>query len=274
MKIKKLAKKTLLKVIAVGAITIGVTESIKLVTATNAFIEDLGNLTADVVIGEEQETTVNTYKPESGCVGGIQVGVDGTPIFSVESSGNNVVTSPEFESTELETETTQEPSTEAETKIADIDEVGSAQCYISLTEEEQYQLATLIWLEGRGEPIEGQKAIASVVINRYTTKQYTGKDYSSILDVIHEESQFSPAHLIDDFEPTQLQIDVVTDIMTNGPSIPEYVTFFRAYHYHDWDNQMKYDLIGETYFSYDLRLFEKWAADHPGYENIIHVPTN
>ena len=273
MKIKKFVKKTLVKTIIVGAVAVGIGESIKIVTATNVFIEDLNSIYADLAAGQ-QETTVNTYKPESGYVGGVEVGVDGLPIFSVESSRNNVVTSPEVESTQPEIETDEETSTEAETEIADLDGVGSSQYYISLTKEEQYQLATLIWLEGRGEPIEGQKAIASVAINRYTTKQYTGKDYSNILDIIYEESQFSPAHLIDDFEPTQVQIDVVTDIMTNGPSIPEYVTFFRAYHYHDWENQMKYELIGETYFSYDLRLFEKWAADHPGYENIVHIPTN
>lgn len=273
MKIKKFAKKTLVKAIVVGAVAVGIGESIKVITATNAFVEDLGSITADLTASQE-ETTVNTYKPESGYVGGVQVGVDGLPIFSAESSGSNVVTSPEVESTKPEVDIDEEVSTEAETEIADIDGVGSSHCYIHLTEEEQYQLATLVWLEGRGEPIEGQKAIASVVINRYTTKKYTGKDYSNILDIIYEESQFSPAHLIDDFEPTQVQIDVVTDIMTNGPSIPEYVTFFRAYHYHDWENQMKYELIGETYFSYDLVLFEKWATDHPGYENIIHVPTN
>lgn len=128
-------------------------------------------------------------------------------------------------------------------------DISQVENYIALSEEEKYHLATLIWLEGRGESIECQYAIGSVVINRYTTGGHT-----SILDVIYAKNQFQPAHLISQSQPSQLQIDIVNDLCLNGPTIPEYVTYFRADHYFNWDTVEDYTRISNTYFSYSTKL--------------------
>lgn len=123
--------------------------------------------------------------------------------------------------------------------------------YIDATNKEIHELACLIWLEGRGESVECQEAIASVVVNRYTTNP---DKYDNLLDVIYEKNQFSPAHLIYRTEPTEVQIEAARKVVTEGPTIPEYVTFFRAHYYHKWKNQVPYKCMGSTYFSYDKEL--------------------
>lgn len=123
--------------------------------------------------------------------------------------------------------------------------------YIELTEEEKHELACLIYLEGRGESVECQTAIGSVVLNRYTTG-----DYNSLHDVIYAQGQFTPAYLIDDTEPTITQIQIVNDLCMNGPTVPEYVTYFRANKYHTWSSTEPYKQIDSTYFSASKKLRE------------------
>lgn len=123
--------------------------------------------------------------------------------------------------------------------------------YIELTEDEKHELACLIYLEGRGESLECQTAIGSVVLNRYTTGEY-----NSLHDVIYAEGQFTPAYLIDDTEPTITQIQIVNDLCMNGPTVPEYVTYFRANKYHTWSSTEPYKQIDSTYFSANKKLRE------------------
>lgn len=134
-------------------------------------------------------------------------------------------------------------STEAEP------EVGPVPCqeltpYIELTEDEKHMLATIIYLEGRGESVECQYAIGSVIINRVTT---SGSDLKS---VIYAEGQFEPAYLISSTTPTDTQIEIVNELCIDGPSLPEYVTYFRANHYHEWGDLSPYTYTDNTYFSY------------------------
>lgn len=116
--------------------------------------------------------------------------------------------------------------------------------YIELTKDEKYMLATLIYLEGRGESLECQHAIGSVVLNRMAT---SGSDLES---VIYAEGQFEPSYLIASTTPTDTQIEIVNELCINGPSLPEYVTYFRAGHYHEWGDLSPYTYIDNTYFSY------------------------
>lgn len=124
--------------------------------------------------------------------------------------------------------------------------------YIELTEDEIYDLATLVFLEAGGESYECQKAVASVVINRVTT---SGK---SLYDIIYEKNQFTPANLIECREPTESTMNAVIEVCTNGPTIPEYVTYFRADYYHNFSEYLEdYINIDSTYFSYDVNLKTK-----------------
>lgn len=118
--------------------------------------------------------------------------------------------------------------------------------YIYLTESEIHEFATLVFLEAGCESYECKKAVASVVVNRMTTR---GMDLRS---VIYEEDQFSPAGYISQNSPTQDSLNAVMEVITYGPTIPLYVTFFRANYYFDW--LVPYMSIDHTYFSYDYSL--------------------
>lgn len=104
----------------------------------------------------------------------------------------------------VSTATPDELSTEPESEP----EVEEVTYYVELTDEEINMLATLIYLEGNTESVECQKAICSVVINRMLLCDMT------VEEVIYQKNQFTPARLIQYYEPTQVQLDVVNEIIT------------------------------------------------------------
>lgn len=115
---------------------------------------------------------------------------------------------------------------------------------IEISSEDRELLAKLLYLEGRGESVECQKAIISVVVNRLNSG-YWGKTYR---EVIYSKNQFSPAKYISKTEATKTQYEVVDDIIKNGTTLPCYVLYFRAGHFFDWCKS--YVQIDNTYFSY------------------------
>lgn len=120
--------------------------------------------------------------------------------------------------------------------------------YINLTDDEIYTLATLVYLEAGIESFECQKAIASVVINRMTTRNQT------LNEVIYAPNQFTPAGLIIYNSPTDSTLAAVQDVVKNGPNIPEYVTFFREGYFFSWAiDYVKYD---HTCFSYTQAVYD------------------
>lgn len=124
--------------------------------------------------------------------------------------------------------------------------------YISMTDEDIYILATLVYLECGAESFDCQCAVASVVVNRMTTRNM------SLYDIIYEPYQFSPAELITQYEPSDSSLAAAKKVVQDGPTIPEYVTFFRADYYFDWgDRYVDYMNIDKTYFSYDKYLKEE-----------------
>lgn len=133
-------------------------------------------------------------------------------------------------------------------------EADEVKPYVILSDEELEALACLIWLEGGCESVECQEAIASTIINRYTSNPNT---YQDLFDVIYEPSQFSPAYMIVTTEPQELQMSIAMKIATEGPTIPEYVTFFRANYFHSWGDQVPYMHMDHTYFSYSASLKEQ-----------------
>lgn len=124
--------------------------------------------------------------------------------------------------------------------------------YYDITYDEIDMLSRLVYLEAGGESYECMKGVASVVLNRMTS---TGM---SLQDVIYAPNQFSPACYIESTSYTDDAYNAVMDVVENGPSLPEYVTFFRADHYHDFGNDIvvPYTCINNTYFSADTRLME------------------
>lgn len=114
----------------------------------------------------------------------------------------------------------------------------------TITSAERDMLAAIIYLEGGIESYECQKAICSVVINRWQNG-YWG---NTIADVIYAPNQFTPADKISSTTPTAIQYQVVDDVISNGTSLPYYVMYFRANYYFDWATP--YIAIDRTYFSY------------------------
>ena len=129
--------------------------------------------------------------------------------------------------------------------------------YISLSQDEIDLISKIVYLEGSGETYECQQAIVSVIINRMTTENKNANE------VIFAENQFTTAKFVDKGEVTEDIQSIVIDIASNGPTIPVWVTYFRAKKYHQWNTKygtvLPYDKIDHTYFSYDKKLYDEYC---------------
>ena len=107
-------------------------------------------------------------------------------------------------------------------------------------------LARLLYCEGRGESIDCQRAIVSVIVNRLNSG-YWGNTYSS---VVYAKGQFSPVSsgAINNVKPSQTQYDVVDYVLENGITIPSWVMYFRASYHFNWKGYTQYCNIDNTYF--------------------------
>lgn len=116
----------------------------------------------------------------------------------------------------------------------------------NVTAEEREMLARIVYREANVESMECQKAVASVVINRWKN----GRWGDTLEDVIYAENQFSPAYLIPQTTPTNENYEAVDYVLKNGCTVPYYVLFFRAEYHFDWDEYVPYANIDQTYFGY------------------------
>ncbi len=125
---------------------------------------------------------------------------------------------------------------------------------VSLTAEEANMLAALVTLEAGSEGAECQRAVASILINRMLTSNMT------LEEVIYQKNQFSTASKVASTTPFNCCVEAVNDVLTNGTTLPIYVTFFRASYYHSWGDQVPYCCMDHTYFSYSQALKNKYEA--------------
>lgn len=123
---------------------------------------------------------------------------------------------------------------------------------VYLTDYEVTLLSTLVYLEGGTESYDCQKAIASTVINRMRT---TG---STLTDVVYQPGQYSVADKLSYSWYSESARNAVEDVLTNGTTLPIYVTFFRAGYYHTWGDQVAYCYMDNTYFSYSNALMNEY----------------
>lgn len=96
--------------------------------------------------------------------------------------------------------------------------------YAPITEEERELIARIVYLEARGEPAEGQQAVAEVILNRVAAEDFP----DSVADVIFQENpqQFTTAPLIDEAAPGEAQYAAV-DAATSGEAVlPMDVVYF------------------------------------------------
>lgn len=104
-------------------------------------------------------------------------------------------------------------------------------------------LARLLYTEARGESIECQRAVVSVVVNRLNSG-YWGSTYKSVIEA---QGQFDLGRKLENVTPNQTQYEVVDYVLNNGITIPSDVIYFRAGYYHSWATD--YCQIDNTYFS-------------------------
>lgn len=143
---------------------------------------------------------------------------------------------------------------QSETNNINIKETTHKAYTYSITNEEREMLARLVYLEANTESIECQKAIVSVVINRWQN----GAWGDTIEDVIYYPYQFTPASMIAITTPTQTNYDAVDHVIENGSILPKYCMYFRAsygFSNTDWANYgyHEYMQVDNTFFGY----FEK-----------------
>ena len=134
-------------------------------------------------------------------------------------------------------------------KIADgttdeaVSDGDSADRYASLTlsEEDLELLARLVYLESRGEPYEGQVAVAEVVLNRVLSDRFP----DTVEEVIYQAGQFTPASYIESTTPGEEQYEAVADAVDGETCVTGAdVVFFSGAPYND----RIYAVIGNHYF--------------------------
>lgn len=112
---------------------------------------------------------------------------------------------------------------------------------IPLSEEDKLLLAKLIWLEARGEDMDGQQAVAEVVLNRVKSPYFP----NTVSEVIWAENQF-PSKFLATATPVQAQYDAI-DRARNCASVLG--GDYQIVYYAQWetnDNVLK--KIGGHYF--------------------------
>ena len=115
-----------------------------------------------------------------------------------------------------------------------------------VTSKEREMLARLVYLEANTEGLECQKAITSVVINRWLS----GKWGNQLEDVVYSPYQFTPASLIYKTTPTEMNYEAVDYIIKHGSILPKYCMYFRSDYHFNWDGYLPYKQIGQVCFGY------------------------
>lgn len=93
---------------------------------------------------------------------------------------------------------------------------------VTLTMDERELLARMVWVEARGEPFEGQQAVAEVVLNRLVASNFQ----NSIESIIMAQGQFNSAKFLDDAEPNQTQYEAVEHALKGPYVLPINTVYF------------------------------------------------
>lgn len=134
--------------------------------------------------------------------------------------------------------------------------------YIEVTEEERELIARLVYQEAGICSLEVKKDIASVIINRFESgcwkRDMNWDDVITIYDIIYYPAAFSPAHLLPTTVATEDCYEAVDYVLTNGPTLPNYVRYFRMDYDFRWEGYVNYCVKEDVHFGYFLN-WEKGA---------------
>lgn len=113
--------------------------------------------------------------------------------------------------------------------------------YEEITAEERELLARVVYAESNTEPIEGQIAVAQVVLNRVRSESFP----DTVSEVIYQERQFSTAPILGRVTPTENNYEAV-DLAFELEVVPYDVLYFSR----GAENDRVWGQIGAHVFCY------------------------
>lgn len=112
---------------------------------------------------------------------------------------------------------------------------------LRLSAEDLELLARIVYLEARGEPYEGQVAVAEVVLNRVLSELFP----DTVAEVLYQTGQFTPAPYLESTVAGEEQYEAAADAADGLSCVTgEDVMFFSGAPY----NERVYIVIGGHYF--------------------------
>ena len=135
--------------------------------------------------------------------------------FTTESDEETVIAKNEISRVTVPGEESQEETTEITEEQEET--INTNRWNISLTQEEIDLLAKIVWLEARGEPVEGQKAVVEVVFNRMASVEYP----DTLYDVLSQgnPTQFCSWKSRDRAQPTELEYQSIYEVLNGNTNI-------------------------------------------------------
>lgn len=113
--------------------------------------------------------------------------------------------------------------------------------YAEITAEERELLARVVYAESNTEPIEGQIAVAQVVLNRVRSESFP----DTVSEVIYQERQFSTAPILGSVVPNETNYEAV-DAAFELEVVPYEVLYFSR----GAENDRVWGQIGAHVFCY------------------------
>lgn len=113
--------------------------------------------------------------------------------------------------------------------------------YEEITAEERELLACVVYAESNTEPIEGQIAVAQVVLNRVRSESFP----DTVSEVIYQERQFSTASILGSVVPNETNYEAV-DAAFETEVVPYEVLYFSR----GAENDRVWGRIGAHVFCY------------------------
>lgn len=114
---------------------------------------------------------------------------------------------------------------------------------IELTLAERQLLTRVIWAEARGESLEGQQAVAEVVLNRLLSDNFP----DNLRDVIYGADQFRSLEKLPEAEPSQAQYQALEKALYGPNILPTDVVYFATFA----TNDKQWGVIGNHIFCYE-----------------------
>lgn len=114
---------------------------------------------------------------------------------------------------------------------------------INLSFAERQLLAKVVWAEARGESLEGQQAVAEVVLNRILSDNFP----DDVRDIVYQEGQFRTLGQLLKAQPGQAQYQAIENAFYGPYMLPKDVVYFATYE----TNENVWGTIGGHIFCYE-----------------------